>query len=57
MGHYKYWVMLYGLVNVPSVLQGFINEVFWEYLYCFVLFYIDDILMYSWNLTKHCQLI
>ncbi len=47
--------MLYGLVNAPSLLQGFMNEVFWEYLHYFVLFYIDDILMYSWNLTEHCQ--
>lgn len=25
------------------------------YLYNFVLFYIDDILMYYWILTEHCQ--
>lgn len=48
-GQYKYCVMSYRLVNTPSIFQGFMNEIFWYYLHHFVLIYIDDILMYSWN--------
>lgn len=29
------------------------NEVFWEFLHHFVIVYIDDILIYSWNLAEH----
>ncbi len=36
----------------PSVFQGFMNEVFHEFLQRFVL-YIDDILIYSQNLAEH----
>lgn len=36
-------IMPNGLVNVPSIFQGFMNEVFWEYLHHFILIYIDDI--------------
>ena len=49
-GHYEYQVMRYGLSNSPSVFQGYMNEVFQEYLHRFV---IDDILIYSRNLAEH----
>ncbi len=45
--------MPYGLVNAPSILQGYMNEVFREYLHRFVLVYIDDILVYSQNEAEH----
>ncbi|KAK3574226.1 hypothetical protein QTP86_004306 [Hemibagrus guttatus] len=41
------------LANAPSVFQDFIHEVLREFLYRFVLVYIDDILIYSWNLAEH----
>ncbi len=53
-GHYEYLVMPYGLVNAPSVFQGYTNEAFREYLHCFMLVYINDILMYSRNEAGHC---
>lgn len=31
------------------------NKVFWEYLHCFVIVYIDDILIYFQNLAEHCH--
>ncbi|KAK3528035.1 hypothetical protein QTP86_015842, partial [Hemibagrus guttatus] len=52
-GHYEYLVMPYGLANAPSVFQDFIHEVLREFLHRFVLVYIDNILIYSWNLAKH----
>ncbi len=52
-GHYEYRVMPYGLSNSPSVFQGFMNEVFREFLHQFVIVYIDDILIYSRNLAEH----
>lgn len=50
MGNYEYWVMPFGLVNAPSILQGFMTG-----LHCFVLVYIDDIFMYVPNLTEYYQ--
>ncbi len=52
-GHYEYLVMLYGLVNAPSVFQDFMHEVLREFLHWFVLVYIDDILIYSQSMAEH----
>ncbi len=52
-GHYEYRVMPYGLSNSPSIFQGYMNEVFREFLQQFVIVYIDDILIYSRNLAEH----
>ncbi|KAI5609351.1 hypothetical protein C0J50_9522 [Silurus asotus] len=52
-GHYKYWVMPYGLSISPAVFQGFMKEVLRPYLQRFVMIYIDDILIYSRNLEEH----
>jgi len=54
-GYYEYWVMPYGLSNSPYVFQGYMNEVFREFLQRFVIVYIDDILIYSRNLAEHHQ--
>lgn len=45
--------MAYGLANAPSSFQGFMNEVFREFLHKFMIVYIDDILIYSRNLADH----
>lgn len=52
-GHYEYWVMPYGLVNAPTVFQGFMNKIFHKYLHRFILIYINDILVYSQNEAEH----
>ncbi|KAK3565211.1 hypothetical protein QTP86_001027 [Hemibagrus guttatus] len=52
-GHYEYLVMPYGLSNAPSVFQSFMNEIFRDMLHRFVIVYIDDILIYSPNLSDH----
>ncbi len=51
-GHYEYLVMLYGLVNAPSVFQDFMHKVLRENLHRFVLVYIDDILIYSRSMAN-----
>ncbi len=53
LGHYEYRFMPYGLSNSPTILQGFMNEVFQKFLHRFVIVYIDNILIYSWNLAEH----
>ncbi|KAK3562207.1 hypothetical protein QTP86_030343 [Hemibagrus guttatus] len=52
-GHYEYLVMPYGLSNALSVFQSFMNEIFRDMLHRFVVVYIDDILIYSPNLSDH----
>ncbi|KAK3506929.1 hypothetical protein QTP70_031209 [Hemibagrus guttatus] len=52
-GHYEYLVMPYGLSKAPSVFQTIMNEIFWDMLHRFVVVYIDDILIYSPNLSDH----
>ncbi|KAI2668646.1 Transposon Tf2-9 polyprotein [Labeo rohita] len=54
-GHYEYRVMPYGLVNAPSVFQNFMHEIFRDYLHQFMIIYIDDLLIYSTNLSEHHQ--
>ncbi len=49
-GHYESQVMPCDLSNSPSIFQCFMNKVF---LHQFVIVYIDDILIYSWNLAEH----
>lgn len=46
-------VMPYSLSNSPSVFQCYMNEVFWEFLQRLVIIYINNILIYSWNLAEH----
>ncbi len=55
LGHYEYLVMPFGLSNSPSVFQAFINNVFWDMLYRWVIVYIDDILIYSDSYKDHIK--
>ena len=45
--------MLFGLVNALSSFQYFINDMLCPYLDIFCTAYINDILIYSNNLTEH----
>ncbi|XP_073420982.1 coiled-coil domain-containing protein 24 isoform X1 [Dendrobates tinctorius] len=52
-GHYEYLVMPFGLCNAPAVFQEFVNEIFRDLLYSCVVVYLDDILVFSPDLSSH----
>jgi hypothetical protein len=54
-GLYKTLVILFGLSNVPVIFQARINKVLHLYLDVFCTAYIDDILVYSNDLTSYKQ--
>ncbi|KAI3358657.1 hypothetical protein L3Q82_015070, partial [Scortum barcoo] len=53
LGHFEYLVMQFGLTNAPAVFQALINDVLCDFLNHFVFVYLDDILIYSKNLSDH----
>jgi hypothetical protein len=52
-GHFKYDVMHFGLTNAPIIFPHLMNVVFREYLDDFVVYYINDILIFSKNMADH----
>ncbi|XP_057714608.1 uncharacterized protein lrfn5a isoform X1 [Corythoichthys intestinalis] len=54
-GHYEYLVMPFGLTNAPVFFQALINDVLRDFLDRFVFVYLDDILIYSPDITTHKQ--
>ena len=47
--------MLFGLTNVPIAFQWFMNDIFSNLLDIYVIIYLDDILIYLNNMSKHHQ--
>ena len=56
-GHYEYLVMPYGLMNVPSVFQSFVDKIFRDLHGQGVVVYIDVILIYSATRAEHVSLV
>ncbi|GKD86819.1 putative reverse transcriptase domain-containing protein [Tanacetum coccineum] len=52
-GHYEFQVMPFGLTNVPAIFMDLMNRVCKPYLDKFVIFSIDDILIYSKDEKEH----
>jgi hypothetical protein len=51
--HFKYVVIPFGLTNVLVIFQHLMNNVFCEYLNDFIVYYIDDIFIFSKNMKDH----
>jgi hypothetical protein len=52
-GYYEFLVMSFGLTNAPNVFMDTMNIVFHNHLDQFIVFFIDDILVYSKNQEDH----
>jgi hypothetical protein len=52
-GLYEYTVMSFGLTNAPTYFMYLMNKVFMEYLYRFVVVFVDDILIFSKTMEEH----
>ena len=48
-------MMLFGLTNASAAFQQFMNDIFSDLLDVCVVIYLDNILIYSNNMSKHYQ--
>ena len=54
-GLYEYTIMSFGLTNATATFSRLMNSIFMEYLYKFVVVYLDVILIYSKNEEEHAE--
>jgi len=52
-GSFEWSVMSFGLTNTPTAFQRFMNDIFSDLLDVCVIIYLDDILIYSNNMSDH----
>ncbi|KAI5152149.1 hypothetical protein ENBRE01_2605 [Enteropsectra breve] len=54
-GHYEWLKMPFGLINAPYTFQRIMTRLFKEYLWKFVVIYLDDVLIFSNTEEEHIQ--
>jgi len=54
-GSFEWSIMPFSLTNAPTAFQQFMNNIFSDLLDVYVVIYLDDILIYSNNMSKHHQ--
>ena len=52
-GYYEFVMMPFGLTNAPAIFMDLMHRVFREYLDCFFIIFINDILVYSPGLEEY----
>ena len=52
-GSFEWSVMPFGLTNAPATFHRFMNNIFSDFLDICIAIYLDDILIYSNNMSKH----
>src|SRR5882672_1040571 len=52
-GSFEWLVMPEGLTNAPAAFQRFMNDIFADMIDVIVIIYLDDILIYSDNISEH----
>jgi hypothetical protein len=54
-GRFQYKRLPFGVCNAPSYFQEMMNHILGDYLFKFVVVYLDDILIYSENIKDHLE--
>ncbi|MBW0520354.1 hypothetical protein O181_060069 [Austropuccinia psidii MF-1] len=54
-GSYEYLIMPFGLTNSPAAFQNLVNDIFPDFLYIFVVVYLDGIMVFSSSEEEHVK--
>ena len=54
-GLYEFWIMPFGVTNALAQFMNMRNDLLGEYLYKFILVFIENVLIYSSNPQDHAK--